>query len=337
MESKYHKTTLSLAIVTAFVFNTLLVNAQEYTARISGHWPPKHQSAIHAQMFADEVTRRSNGRLKVEFFPSKQLGFGIREVMGAVTSGAVEMGGVVGVVSFPSINKNFNVASFPGMFDSYEEQRGFFLSAEVGKKIWSDITSKTNSKLIMYNPVGPVMTLTAKRELNGIDAMKGLKARRLIKFEEPMWDVFQANRISLPTGEVYTALQTGMIDTINSPPGSIEAYSWWEFLKYAQKPYQYFADAYLMANKDWFDSLPPDLQELVVKVGIEIGERSTNTILEAGESTLKKFQDRGGIITVLSGAEKDKFDTLMKEKLMPLMKDLIDKDAFEAAQSYASN
>ena len=337
MQTKYYKILLSLAAVTTLMLNSLSINAQEYTARISGHWPPKHQSAIHAQMFADEVTRRSNGRLKVEFFPSKQLGFGIREVMGAVTSGAVEMGGVVGVVSFPSINKNFNVASFPGMFDSYEEQRGFFLSAEVGKKIWSDITSKTNSKLIMYNPVGPVMTLTAKRELNGIDAMKGLKARRLIKFEEPMWDVFQANRISLPTGEVYTALQTGMIDTINSPPGSIEAYSWWEFLKYAQKPYQYFADAYLMANKDWFDSLPPDLQELVVKVGIEIGERSTNTILEAGESTLKKFQDRGGIITVLSGAEKDKFDTLMKEKLMPLMKDLIDKDAFEAAQSYASN
>ena len=42
-----------------------------------------------------------------------------------------------------------------------------------------------------------------------------------------------------------------MIDTINSPPGSIEAYSWWEFLKYAQKPYQYYADAYIMANSTY--------------------------------------------------------------------------------------
>ena len=32
--------------------------AEEYLARISGHWSPKHQSAIHSQLFADEVTKR---------------------------------------------------------------------------------------------------------------------------------------------------------------------------------------------------------------------------------------------------------------------------------------
>lgn len=313
-----------------------MVIAEQFTARLSGHWSPKHQSAIHSQLFADEVTKRSNGRLKIDFYPSKQL-FGIREVLGAVTSGAVELGGVVGVVSFPSINKNFNLASFPGLFDSYEEQRGFFQDSEMGKNIWADITKKSNSKLIMYNPVGPVMTFSSKRELTGVEAMKGLKARRLLKSEEPMWDVFEANRVSLPTGEVYTALQTGMIDTINSPPGSIEAYSWWEYLQYAQKPYQYFADAYIMANKTWFDSLPADLQKLVMDVGQEIGNKSTNTILDAGEATLKKFEERGGVITILSGNEKKKFDQLMKEKVMPAMADMIDGSALKAAQNYAAN
>ena len=309
--------------------------AEQFTARLSGHWSPKHQSAIHSQLFADEVTKRSKGRLKIDFYPSKQL-FGIREVLGAVTSGAVELGGIVGVVSFPSINKNFNVASFPGLFDSYQQQRGFFQDSKMGKSIWSDITKKSNSKLIMYNPVGPVMTFSGKRELTGVEAMKGLKARRLLKSEEPMWDVFEANRVSLPTGEVYTALQTGMIDTINSPPGSIEAYSWWEYLQFAQKPYQYFADAYIMANKTWFDSLPDDLQKLVMDVGREIGNKSTNTILDAGEATLKKFEERGGVITVLSGNEKIKFDKLMKDKVMPAMADLIDSDALKAAQDYAA-
>jgi len=309
--------------------------AEQFTARLSGHWSPKHQSAIHSQLFADEVTKRSNGRLKIDFYPSKQL-FGIREVLGAVTSGAVELGGIVGVVSFPSINKNFNVASFPGLFDSYEQQRGFFQDSNMGKNIWSDITKKSNSKLIMYNPVGPVMTFSGKRELTGVEAMKGLKARRLLKSEEPMWDVFEANRVSLPTGEVYTALQTGMIDTINSPPGSIEAYSWWEYLQFAQKPYQYFADAYIMANKTWFDSLPDDLQKIVMDVGREIGNKSTNTILDAGEATLEKFKERGGVITVLSGNEKIKFDKLMKDKVMPAMADLIDGDALKAAQDYAA-
>ncbi|GIR45234.1 MAG: hypothetical protein CM15mP54_20880 [Paracoccaceae bacterium] len=81
-----------ISIISSFLLIfTLPVAAENLVARMSGHWSPKHQSAIHSQIFADEVTKRSNGRLTIQFFPSKQL-FGIREVMGAITSGAVELG-----------------------------------------------------------------------------------------------------------------------------------------------------------------------------------------------------------------------------------------------------
>ena len=326
----------ALGIALTISLTSFQAVADQIVARMSGHWSPTHQSSIHSQMFADEVTKRSDGRLKIEYYPSKQL-FGIREVLGAITSGAVELGGVVGVVSFPPINKNFNVASYPGLFASYEQQRGFFLNSDKGQEIWGDITRKSNSQLIMYNPVGPVMTFSSARELTGIDVMEGLKARRLLKSELPMWKALGANAVSLPTGEVYTSLQTGMIDTINSPPGSIEAYSWWEYLAYGQKPYQYFADAYIMANRDWMNSLPDDLQELVLTVGAEVGQIATDTILGAGEDTLKKFVERGGIVTELSGAEKAKFDKLMQDEVMPAMADMFDEDTLAKAQQYAAN
>ncbi len=326
----------ALGIALTMSLTSFQAVADQIVARMSGHWSPTHQSSIHSQMFADEVTKRSDGRLKIEYYPSKQL-FGIREVLGAITSGAVELGGVVGVVSFPPINKNFNVASYPGLFASYEQQRGFFLNSDKGREIWGDITRKSNSQLIMYNPVGPVMTFSSARELTGIEVMEGLKARRLLKSELPMWKALGANAVSLPTGEVYTSLQTGMIDTINSPPGSIEAYSWWEYLAYGQKPYQYFADAYIMANRDWMNSLPDDLQELVLTVGAEVGQIATDTILGAGEDTLKKFVERGGIVTELSGVEKAKFDKLMQDEVMPAMADMFDEDTLAKAQQYASN
>ena len=106
------KSLVSFFLVISFVISSTAAFA-EIVGRLSVHWSPKHHSAKHAQIFADEVNKRANGKLKIEVYPSKQL-FGIREVMGAVTSGAVELGGIVGVVSFPPINKNFNVASFPG-------------------------------------------------------------------------------------------------------------------------------------------------------------------------------------------------------------------------------
>ena len=310
-------------------------NAQEHTARLSVHWGPTHHSAIHTQMFADEVNKRAEGRLKIDVFPSGQL-FGIREQLGAVTSNAVEMGGIIGVVSFPPINKNYNVVSFTGLFDSYDEQRAFFTDDATGKAVWSDITQKSDTVLLMYNPVGPVMTFSTK-VLNGIESMADLKARALIGAERPMWEALGANTVSMPTGEVYSGLQTGLIDTINSPPGSIRAFSWWEHLTHGQKPYQYFADAYIMANATWFNGLPEDLQQLLLEVGAEIGTVSTETILTSGEETLAEFQERGGVVNTLEGDALAAFDTLMTEKVQPAIADKIDAEVLDAAKTFAAN
>ena len=320
-------------LLTCFSFS---LSAAEFTGRLSMHWNDKHHCTKHAQMFVDEVFEKSNGRLKIDVFHSGQL-FGIREIMGGITSGAVDLGGVVGVVGFPKINKNFNVATIPGLFDSFEQQREFFQKSDKGSEIWGDLLKKTNSTLVMYNPVGPVMTFSGARELSGVDAMKDLKARRLIGAEEPMWKAYGAKIVGLKTSEVYTALQTGMIDTINTPPQSIRAYSWWEFLKFGQRPYQYFADAYIMANSDWFNKLPSDLQKVVQDAGKKFGDVSTGEIIGVGEEVISEFEARGGKMTTLAGAEKDKFNKLMSERVIPAMMDKFDADALEAAEAFVAN
>jgi len=327
-------TTLIAAAVFALL-SAAIATAQEHVGRLSVHWGPKHHSAIHTQMFADEVNRRAEGRLRIDVFPAGQL-FGIREQLGAVTSGAVEMGGIIGVVSFPPINKNYNVVSFTGLFESYDEQRAFFTDDEAGRAIWADVTRKSDSVLLMYNPVGPVMTFST-RELNGIESMAGLKARALIGAERPMWEALGANTVSMPTGEVYSGLQTGLIDTINSPPGSIRAFSWWEYLTHGQKPYQYYADAYIMANATWFNGLPEGLQALLLEVGAEIGKISTDKILQTGEETLSEFQERGGIVNTLEGDALAAFDALMTDKVQPKIADKIDAQVLQAAKAFAAN
>jgi TRAP-type C4-dicarboxylate transport system substrate-binding protein len=321
--------------VAGALFLSGAATAQEHTARLSVHWGPTHHSAIHTQMFADEVNKRAEGRLKIDVFPSGQL-FGIREQLGAVTSSAVEMGGIIGVVSFPPINKNYNVVSFTGLFDSYDEQRAFFTDDAAGQAVWADITQKSDTIMLMYNPVGPVMTFSTK-ELNGIESMAGLKARALIGAERPMWEALGANTVSMPTREVYSGLQTGLIDTINSPPGSIRAFSWWEYLTHGQKPYQYYADAYIMANATWFNGLPEDLQQLLLDVGAEIGAVSTETILTTGEETLAEFQQRGGVVNTLEGDALAAFDTLMTEKVQPVIADKIDAAVLDAAKAFAAD
>ena len=331
---KLFKTIAASGVLSSALLVSGIAQAQDYVARLSVHWGPKHHSAIHTQMFADEVNKRAEGRLRIDVFPSGQL-FGIREQLGAVTSNAVEMGGIIGVVSFPPINKNYNVVSFTGLFDSYGQQRAFFTDDAAGQAVWADITQKSDTVLLMYNPVGPVMTFSTQ-ELNGIETMAGLKARALIGAERPMWEALGANTVSMPTGEVYSGLQTGLIDTINSPPGSIRAFSWWEYLTHGQKPYQYYADAYIMANATWFNGLPEDLQQLLMDVGAEIGQISTDTILKTGEETLTEFQERGGVVNTLEGDKLAAFDALMTEKVAPSIADKIDADVLDAAKAFAA-
>ena len=60
-------------VLTSTLLSGAVAQAQEYVARLSVHWGPKHHSAIHTQMFADEVNKRAEGRLRIDVFPSGQL------------------------------------------------------------------------------------------------------------------------------------------------------------------------------------------------------------------------------------------------------------------------
>jgi len=89
-----------------------------------------------------------------------------------------------------------------------------------------------------------------------------------------------------------------------------------------------------MANASWFNSLPSDLQKIVLEVGEEIGTQSTLKILQTGEETLVQFQERGGVVNNLNGDKLDAFNKLMSEKVQPKIADKIDSVVLEEAKKF---
>jgi TRAP-type C4-dicarboxylate transport system substrate-binding protein len=308
--------------------------ADEVVARMSYHWAPKHPSAIHAKAFAETVNERLAGKFKIELYPAGQL-FGIREVMGAIASGAVELGGVVGIVSFPSINKNYSVAVFPGYFNDFAQQRKFFETDPVGNKVWSNILERTRSMVIAYNPVGPFAVYSTAEKLDTVESLQGLKARVLTKPDRARWKGLGVGKmVSMPTREVYTSLQNGTIDTISTVPSALKAYSWWEYLKSGQLPYIGFADSYIMANKPWFDGLSDEIKKVLMEEGVKTGKASTDSILAASDQMHKEFVERGGVLTVLEGAELAKLRQIETEKVEPALAEQVDADVFAALKKF---
>ena len=323
-----------LGVLTMVGNATQDVLAEEIVGRLSYHWGPSHTAAGWAVKFADEVNRRGEGRLRIDVYPQGQL-FGIKEIVGALKAGSVEMGAIIGIVGFPTVVKDFNIASFPGMFESLEHQRSFFQNTPEGRALWDETVTKTNTSLVMYDPVGPVLTCSVTSKLDSIESYKGLKARRLFGTEKPLWKALKVDYQKLGTKGVYTALQTGMVDTVNTVPNGLRAYSWWEFIKYCQLPYQSYADAYLMANSDWLNSLPEDLRQMLLEVGREIGDAATAGIMDASADVLDEFTSQhGGTVTILQGDAKAEFDQMLSDKVFPELSKMVSQAVIEAAQNH---
>lgn len=325
--------TSALGAATALGLVATAASAQQIEARLSYHWAPSHHSAIYSQNFAECVNERGEGQINISTFPSGQL-FGIREIMGALTAGAVEMGGVVGVVSFPPVNKNYNIEALPGYFESFDHLRGFFRETEAGQKVWNDVLDRTQTVMLAYNPTGPFMTFTGVRPLTSPEDFQGLKARYLSGIERPRWSALGADAVSMPTSEVYTALQNGMIDTLSTVPSAIKAYDWWEYLEYGQKPYQFYADAFIMANRNWYEGLPEDVKQVIQACGDQVSEESTASIMQFSDEVLKEFEERGGQVDELSEEQLEAFRKIDQEKVLPEMAEHIDPEVLEAASEY---
>lgn len=327
-------TYLGLGLV-AVAISAPVASAEEIVARLSYHWAPKHHSAIYSQEFADRVNERGEGKIRIETFPSGQL-FGIRKIMGALTAGSAQLGGVVGTVSFPPVNRNYNVEALPGVFDDFNHLRRFFRETEEGQEIWNDVLTRTQTKFLAYNPTGPFMSFTAERPLTSPEAFEGLKARYLSGVERPRWTALGADAVSMPTGEVYTALQNGMIDTFSTVPAAIKAYSWWDKIKYAQLPHQFYADSFILANQQWFDGLPEDVQQLLIEVGEEITEESTASIMAFSDEVLEEFVERGGQVDTLSEEAQAEFARINREEVFPGLSEMIDPEILEAVLEFSS-
>ncbi len=308
--------------------------AAEFDARLSYHWGPKHPSAEHAERFAKEVNTRSKGRIDIKTFPSGQL-FGIRQVLGAVASRSVEIGMAVGIVSFPPIDKNYNVTAMPNLFPDFAAMRGFFADTPEGRALWERITTKSGVEVVGYNPVGPSGLFSSRPKIDTVASIEGAKVRALVTSDRPRWEVLKVSKIvSLPTGEVYTALQNGLIDTLSSVPGAIFSYNWNQHLKSVQLPYFSLNDAYIIVNKAWFDSLPADLKAVVRAAGAEVSKAATDEIMASSEQALKEFVAQGGRVDTLSAAEQAKLAKLTEQEIEPKMADLFDASILKAAKAY---
>ena len=170
--------------------------------------PGDYPTTMGDKKFAELVGERSKGRIKIEVYPNSQLG----EEKAAIEQ--VQLGAIAftRVSSSPlgEFNKAMGVFALPYIFDNDEHMWKFLNSAD-GNKLLDGMQSSRMVGLAYYSSGSRFFY--ANKALKTIDDIKGLKIRvQQSKINMDMIDALGASATPMPYGQVFSALQTGVID-----------------------------------------------------------------------------------------------------------------------------
>lgn len=303
----------------------------EYTLNYVHVVQENHPTHMVAEEFKKKVEELSDGRIEVEIFCCGQLYTSETEAAEAVIKGDVDMM-MSAAPSMSSINSKFMVFDLPFLFNNKEEGHAA-LDGELGKLLDEEL-EKMGVVSLGWGATGFKQLVSAKDPIRSIDDLKGMKMR--VMENKVHLDVFNslgANASPLAFGEVYSALSQGTFDMLDSTASYVMSQSFYEVVDYFTVTNHFFHPAVTFINKDVYDSMPEDLQQVLHEASDTISTLHRELIFELEEEDHQRMIEEGVEVIELSDEELAKF----REAVQPIYEkyaDEIGQDLIDAAQSY---
>lgn len=263
---------------------------QKITLRLATEHPNTSPNSKSFTYFAEELAKASGGRIEVQLFFGGQLGTH-SQTMEQVKIGSLEMahGGTVHVAGWLP---EFSVFMMPFLF---RDRAHLFavIDGEVGKDMFSRL-EKVGFKGLYWLDGGSRSTYTKPRPITTPADFKGLKIR--VMNDPVQIDAFKALGAS-PTAtafsEVYSALQTGVIDGAENSATSIRNMGHFEVSKFFSLTEHMRMPDLLLMNLASLNKLPADLQRVVLDTAKKAEQFQRKAWMEAEEADLKFIESKG--------------------------------------------
>ena len=237
--------------------------AADFTYKVGMNTPATHPIAVHAVKAAARVKEATGGRVEIEVFPSSQLGSDT-DMISQVRSGALEMMFISGlilstVVPLASINGvGFAFKDYDHVWSAMDGKLGSLVRADIAKhnivgmtRIWD------NGFRNVTNSVKPILTPAD---------LAGLKIRVPVS---PLWTsmftALGASPVSINFNEVYSALQTHVVDGQENPMVLIHTAKLYEVQKYLSRTQHMWDGYWPLINKKALERLGAQDQEIVMR------------------------------------------------------------------------
>ena len=255
--------------------------------------------------FAEEVKAATSGRVQIQVFPSSQLGNEMDLIEG-LSLQTID-GGLIGGGSFQSIEPKFGIEALPYAWPSHEAAYRA-LDGELGAQLLT-LLGKRGIVGLSWWENGFRHLTNNTRPVTKPEDMKGLKIR--VTPDKMRLDTFKAlgaSPMPINFGELYTALQQGVVDGQENPFAIIYSSSFFEVQKYLSVTGHIWGSALLCVNSSVWGKLSKEDQETVMKLAAKWRDEQRRQTME----------------------QEGKFLEMLKAKGMQVSND-VDKEAFQKA------
>lgn len=252
----------------------------------------------------------TGGRLTVQMFPSMQLG-GEKEAIEQAQVGALQIARIsVGAVG-PVVD-DVNVFNMPFVFRDAKHMEAV-LDGEIGNELLAKITANEKTGLVAlgWMNAGSRNIYNSKHPIKVLADLKGLKIRMIGNplFIDTM-NALGGNGIAMGFDQVYSAMQTGVVDGAENNLPSFVAQNHYQVAKYFSMTEHLIIPELLVFSKVSWDKLSKDDQTLVRKFGREAQAEQRVLWYEAEKAALDKMKEVG--TEIVTSIDKQPFRDAVK-------------------------
>lgn len=294
------------------------VTAQAQTTLRSTDIHPDGYPTVEAVKFMGQLLdQRSNGRLKVQVFHSAQLGQE-KETIDQTRFGVIDINRI-NMAPFNNLIPATNVPSLPFIFRSVAHMRKV-MDGAIGDGILKEFEKHDLVGLAFYDS-GSRSFYNSKKPITSPADMKGMKIRvQQSDMFVSLVSALGANATPMPFGEVYSALQTGVIDGAENNWPSYESTKHFEVAKFYSVTEHSLSPEVLVMSKKSYDKLSPEDQKLIKAVAKE-SVAKMRELWDAREKSSEAKVKAGGA----------QINTVEKKPFIDAMKPVYDKFVTDAA------
>ncbi|WP_010490929.1 TRAP transporter substrate-binding protein [Pseudomonas sp. S9] len=229
--------------------------------------PAGYPTVVAEEAMGKKIEEASNGDITFKMFPGGVLG-SEKEVVEQTQIGAIQMTRVsLGIVG--PVVPDVNVFNMPFVFRDREHMRKI-IDGEIGQEILDKITNSEFNLVALAWMGGVTRNLYTKKPVRNIEDLKGMKIRVMGNpLFVDMMTAMGANGIAMDTGEIFSALQTGVIDGAENNPPTMLEHNHYQNAKYYTLTGHLILPEPIVMSKDTWNSLSAEQQALVKKVAKE--------------------------------------------------------------------